>query len=569
MNKSWLSLLVLCLGPFLLFANDYYAVQVGVFLNPRLSDFSSIENLGFLYAEQDAGNTYRIFVGDFDDVREAENVERRLKQKGYMDAFVAIRSTKLGQPVAVIQMATRQFKDKINWEPFFKVGNVFVLAEDSQIKIVTGPYRDMNEAKADLNKVRTNGFSDAFPKMVNNARLHELNSFELGDYKQALIPIAFDTERERASTDLRTKGQQRTDREMIAYDNSVSNRLPARTVNEPTATAVNFDLAVPSIRTNVKRQSVMDLQRALKDMGTYKSSLDGYYGDGTASGFERAANAHPTFKKYLVLSKYAFPVSGNTQLSNLQNALNNLPNNAAGSLIALEGDNSPLAKAYRAYWLFQTNGASRSVNDLMNTAIVEAYNRQPRNSLNSNVLPIDPRSTYAYQEANQIVRHIAYLHQMQNNIYLPCWMMTRHANELSSAMNSAAYSYYVADDCNGFYQWEVARVLKTLAEDIGTGGLTQDGATLSRLYLSPNALSQIEVQGLTAWNDLLWQNLSVWESRDPLHLKIVSAMQLAYYQTQVQLEDHFMDKGFSAPQAKGLALATLKAMIGNHVERFM
>lgn len=569
MNKSWLGLLALCLSPFFLFANDHYAVQIGVFLNPRLSDFSSIENLGFLYAEQDEGNTYRIFVGDFDDVREAENVERRLKQKGYMDAFVAIRSTELGQPVAIIQMATRQFNDKINWEPFFEVGNVFVLAENSQIKVVTGPYRDLNEAKADLKKVRMSGFSDAFPKMVSNARLHELNSFELGDYKKALIPIAFGIERESTSGDLRAKGQQRADQEVIAYDNSANNRLPTRTVNEPVATAVNFDLAVPSIRTNVKRQSVMDLQKALKDMGTYNSSLDGYYGDGTASGFERAANAHPTFRKYLVLSKYAFPVSESKQLSNLQNALNQLPENPSGALIALDAERSPLAKAYRAYWLFQTKGASRSVNDLMNAAIVEAYQQQPRNSLNNNTLPIDPRSSYAYQEANQIVRHIAYLHQMQSNIYLPCWMMTRHSNELSNTMNSAAYSYYVADDCNGFYQWEVARVLKTLAEDIGTGGLIQDGATLSRLYLAPNALSQIEVQGLTAWNDLLWQNLGVWESRDPLHLKIVSAMQLAYYQSQVQLEDHFMDKGFSAPQAKGLALATLKAMIGNHVERFM
>jgi hypothetical protein len=148
-------------------------------------------------------------------------------------------------------------------------------------------------------------------------------------------------------------------------------------------------------------------------------------------------------------------------------------------------------------------------------------------------------------------------------------MMTRHTDEISKGMNRSNMNIYVAQDCNGFFQWETSRVLKSIAEDIGVAQTTQDGAALTRLYLSPTALSQIEAQGLNAWNDLLWQNLSTWQSRDPLHQKIVSAMQLAYFQTQVQLEDHFMDKGFSAPQAKALALSVLKAMVGDHLDRFV
>ncbi|MEM1327787.1 MAG: SPOR domain-containing protein [Bacteroidota bacterium] len=575
MNKSFLGLITILLTPLFLLANDHYAVQVGVFLNPRLSDFNTIDHLGYLYAEEDEGNTYRVFVGDFDDVREAENIERQLKKSGYLDAFVAVRNTQFGKPVAVIQMATRSFKEDINWEPFLDLGEVYVLSEGNQVKIVTGVYRDLNEAKVDLKRIRMSGFSDAFPKIVNGARLHELGAFELGDYKKALIPIAFDaspsTTRTNNSDDLRSRGQQLEDRNVISYDRSSSERILVEKSPNASAMATNFELPLPRIRTNVKRQSVLDLQKALKSMGTYNSSLDGYYGDGTASGFEQAANSNATFRKYMTLAENTFPTNGTTRTNNLQNALNNLPSNPASSLVALEGDNSPLAKAYSAYWAFQMNGASRGVNDVMNMAIAEAFQRQPRNSAAAYYnVSIDPRSTYAYQDINQIVRHIAELHQIQGDrIYLPCWMMTRHTEEISKSMNRSSMNVYVSQDCNGFFQWETSRVLKSIAEDIGTTRAAQDGAALTRLYLSPTALSQIEAQGLNAWNNLLWQNLSTWQTRDPLHQKIISAMQLAYFQTQVQLEDHFMDKGFSAPQSKSLALAVLKAMVGDHLDRFV
>ncbi|NJK82782.1 MAG: hypothetical protein HC912_02185 [Saprospiraceae bacterium] len=50
---------------------------------------------------------------------------------------------------------------------------------------------------------------------------------------------------------------------------------------------------------------------------------------------------------------------------------------------------------------------------------------------------------------------------------------------------------------------------------------------------------------------------------------MATPLQLAYFQAQVQLEDHYMDRGFSVVQSKGLAIKVLKATIGERVERFM
>jgi len=567
MKKFWLGLIAIFTLQTVALAQDHYAVQVGIFLNPRLSDFESIRPLGFLYAEEEQGSTYRVFVGDFDNAKEAESIEKQLKQRGYLDAFVARRTTTLGSKAAVIQVATRLPKDRVNWDDFLSLGNVYILAESNQVKIVTGVYRDLNEAKEDLSRVRKSGFSDAFPKTVNSARLHELGTFELGDYKRDLIPIEFDRgsitrnesrDRGNFDNDFGVKGEP-------TYDDPNPRGYNYQPVRTPTANAkpANFDLPTPKIRTNVKRKSVLDLQTTLKRLGTYKSSLDGYYGDGTASGFAQAANNNLTYQKYQLLSKYSSELDSKGTASNVQLAINNLPEMSSASLRALENSNLPVAKAYRAYWLFQQqNASSRAVNDLMNTAIREAFRQQAKN--NAAQLPIDARSTYAYEDLNQVARHLYYIHLLQNErVIIPCWMMARHAGEIGNS------SYYVSDECNGFYQWDVVRVLKSVSDDLSTTTPTQDGTTLTRLYLSPATLSQTEIQGLTSWNDILWQNLNAWGNRDPLHQKMATALKLAYFQTQVQLEDHFMDKGFSAIQAKGLALASLQAMVGENLERFI
>ncbi|NJL75438.1 MAG: hypothetical protein HC892_10835 [Saprospiraceae bacterium] len=147
-------------------------------------------------------------------------------------------------------------------------------------------------------------------------------------------------------------------------------------------------------------------------------------------------------------------------------------------------------------------------------------------------------------------------------------MFERHPKEVNSAI-SGGVNPNLAADCNSFAQWESVRVLQALTSDISENTTSTVSSQLSKLYLAPAALNQTEIDGLVAWNDLLWQNLNAWASRDPLHQKLVVALKLTYFQTQIQLEDHYMDRGFSPVQANGLALATLKAMIGTDLERFI
>lgn len=139
------------------------------------------------------------FVGDFDSPQQAAKIEQQAKQKGYMDATVMKRAMTFGKQVVVIQLATRSVQEKVAWENFANIDEVYVLVENNQIKVVTGIYANMDAAKADLQRVRSKGFKDAFPKILNSARLHKPGSFELAEYKKDLIPLDF-TARQSNST---------------------------------------------------------------------------------------------------------------------------------------------------------------------------------------------------------------------------------------------------------------------------------------------------------------------------------------------------------------------------------
>jgi hypothetical protein len=122
--------------------------------------------------------------------------------------------------------------------------------------------------------------------------------------------------------------------------------------------------------------------------------------------------------------------------------------------------------------------------------------------------------------------------------------------------------------------WPEVKVLRAVAEDM-SGGLTdQDLANASvgnrrSLYAATVGLSKAAVTRANAWELTLWENLDEWAIEDPLHAQLVSAFRVSYFQSQVRLEDYYMDKGHASDVAKDLAVATLQELVGANLERFL
>jgi hypothetical protein len=563
-----------------------FTVQVGNFVNPKPSDFSHLNSVGFVYAVQRPSNYMDVFIGGYSSQTEADRVAQNLKMKGYDNAYVSKLNVEGGQPATVIQLAIKTVGDKINWQEFMEAGKLYFTINGPQIKIATGIFSDVESAKAQLVRLQNLGFKDAFVKNVNNALLHEVTDFETGGTaKKPLIPLDLSAKPEEIAkkTDVPTTYE---DVAIVstspAEDKILTSKgapVPAQKttppieavkepVKEPAKPAPVFTPkgGAPNIRADVKRNSALELQKVLKEEGTYKSSLDGYYGKGTKAAYEQALKTIWQLQKYRILALQMARQGEDAPKDAVQFFINNLWGDPKDAIAGLEASKTAIAKAYRAYYMFVNNGASKDVNLLMNEAIQGAFSGKK-------LARFDHTATYAYFDIEQLLLHIRYIHEVSpEKPAAPCWLFRRHPGPALQAFGESGggANEVPLQNCGGFWEWETAQILGAIAQDISAKGkFTSDNSQLSRLFLTPTAVSAQEAKALEEWNDKLWRGIEGWATRDPMLAEVSTALKISYFQTYVLLEDFFMNEGFDAKASKGLALSALRAMVGSSLDRFI
>ncbi len=557
-----------------------YTVRIGSFANPKPADFATLHNIGFVYAKERPSIYTEVFIGGYTSKSEAGDLVEILKSKGHQNSSVSDLNVKGGKSTNMVQLATLTVGDAIDWEKYMQLGRIYVLLDGKYIKIFTGVFPDEQTARDQLPRIREMGFAEAFPKVVNNALLHEAGAFEMGGaIKKPLIPLDFSGKPTVAKEEPKTPvtsddaailAPSKPGREFTAKGVSKDKQGAIASANEPASTTITL----PAIRPNVKRTSAFQLQKVLKAEGAYKGSLDGYYGEGTKAAFAIAAGSNRQLQKYRVLSRHFTKSGGDAPQGSLQYFINTLWEDPQTALDGFEASGAPIAKAYRAYFLFANDGASDDVNQLMNEAIIEAF------AGSKTIFPkFDPTSSYAYFDLDQLLLHIRYLHEVTpGNLVVPCWVFRKHSAPALKAFGPQPDrdgSNLRIGTCGGFWEWEEVQILHAICLDICSGASTGDDkdlqsqSDLAGLYLTPKAPGSEESKALEVWNNSLWKGIDTWSARDPMLQEMNTALKIAYFQTWVLFEDYYMNEGFSAKESKALALESLKALVGNHLERFI
>ncbi len=562
----------------LLHAQERYAVHVGNFMEARGEDFASLRSIGFVYASPVESGVSRIMLGGYDSKTAADKAVNAVRAKGYPNAYAQQIFLNEGMNVTIIQIGTEKSSTRINWTRYAAAGDLYGIIGPDDIRIVTGPYANADEARKKLDAVRKSGFKDAFIRVSNSMTLHRLTEFETG-IKKPLIPLNIQTEQpttqQQPSIAVIPPSYEATQTRIKSPEPAAPAPIAANTSAAPAAMQARSGSAVtlvqmPVIRSTVKRRSVLDLQQALKAEGAYSGNLDGLYGNGTSSAYATFASTNRQMLRYKALSENATPPGLTPAAVRFQQALNTMHNDQA-AVVEVTTAGGPLAKAYQAYVLFTSRGASTEVNQLMNIAIKESFEGKTLRK----APPFDTRAAYAYTNLDQLLLHIHYLHSAPGNaVSAPCWLSQKHPAEMARVYET--YANYSDGDfpyrgCDQLASWPEIAILGSMAQDLGVNTVenAQAAAKRAKLYSSPPPPLREEEVSLENWNIRLWKGLDAWAQRDPLNQDLVKAFRVAYFQSEVRLEDHFMDKGFNAEAARSLALSTLQTIVGHHLQRFL
>ena len=541
---------------------EVFNIYIGAFVTAKQEDFKSLQKLGYVYAKKMDNKLLQIYLGAFNNRSTATKALKKVKAIGFTDAFLSKRSLGKGKQVPVIQLAHRELNEEIDWANFLRAGNLYLLSLDKTLKITTGRFKTVEEAKSQLTQIKALGFKDAFVKMVNTFQVHKVTPFDTQGAKAAKMIVLEEPEIVEVTDEVLEKeeelvskgGESLKEYDVIAFKKAKK----------------EIDFSLPNIRAKTKRISVMNLQRVLMAERTYKGPVDGYYGSRTAYGYEIAIKHNRQIKKYKVLADNLAPAATKAETDMLQYAINNLIDNPTKAFEGLKKSNTPIAKAYLAYGFFRKDGAQKKVDQLMNQAIKTAFKAKKL----ENAAPFDYQATYSYQDLGQLILHLSYIHAVSNKeAAVPCWLFQEHPKEAQKAFEERMGGNYTVEACERFDAWSEIKLLQTIAADINPDRVSDANmknamSNLSRLATSSKGLGSTMQKDLEDWHTNLWNGLDAWAGKDDLHLQMTRALKLAYYQSQVRLEDYYMNKGFKKEQAMTLALASLKSLVDHQLQRY-
>lgn len=323
----------------------------------------------------------------------------------------------------------------------------------------------------------------------------------------------------------------------------------------------------------IYRASVKELQQALAQEGAYRSGIDGYFNAATEQAYDFFLERNRLMTRYTAAAQVNKEET-NTATSRLNDMLNHLDNDA-NPVASLASINHPLSKAYMAYNSFTSRGSGFETNNLMNGAIREVFSS--RNV--SNQISFDSKAAYAYTDLRQFMLHLYYLHAALGEEYpLPCWLNDKHPQESAEAQglfNASSTLPLPTQTCEEQPEAEQSssRVLQLLAEDIGVDKpaealIKQAADHRTQLLAGKVQVSAAEQTQLDAWSTELLNKLNIWAAQDPLHAELVRTFRVVFYQTQMELENHFINQGMPVPKARYMALATEHTLVSPFLQRF-
>ena len=120
------------------------------------------------------------------------------------------------------------------------------------------------------------------------------------------------------------------------------------------------------------------------------------------------------------------------------------------------------------------------------------------------------------------------------------------------------------------FDWEELNLLRQIttelcAEEPTDKELEIAAAQRAELLLSPKKLTDEQRTEVLIWNQEFWSDVAEWSEKAAILKKWSLPLKASYLQSQIRLEDYFMDKGSTPQEATGQAIFVLKTMVAPYL----
>lgn len=126
-------------------------------------------------------------------------------------------------------------------------------------------------------------------------------------------------------------------------------------------------------------------------------------------------------------------------------------------------------------------------------------------------------------------------------------------------------------DADPLFDWEELNLLRQItselcAEEPTEIELKEAAAQRAAVLLSAKKLTDEQRTEVLIWNLEFWEDVAAWSEKAAILKKWSLPLKASYLQSQIRLEDYFMDKGSTPQEATGQAIFVLKTMIAPYLK---
>ena len=143
-----------------------YNIQLGAFRQIEMSKFAALNDLGTLKIEDINEHLKRLMIGSYPTTKDAENILKEIKKRGYKNAFVThtIIEEEIKIEKYVIQLGAFKKIEFKNFGNITDLGQLFVESSNDLIKASLGVYTGRERTEKVLKALKKRGYNNAFIK---------------------------------------------------------------------------------------------------------------------------------------------------------------------------------------------------------------------------------------------------------------------------------------------------------------------------------------------------------------------------------------------------------------------